>query len=143
MSDALTWTGLDQLFEALRTLPEDVTGEATPIVLGAASDTKVEVETAYQAHSKTGNLASHVVMEVRNAGEYGAWAVVRSRAHHAYLFEVGTVPRHYITAHGVTHNTGSMPPAHLFVPSAIRHRRAMYVALAEMLRRHGAVVTGV
>jgi hypothetical protein len=54
------------------------------------------------------------------------------------MFENGTMVRH--TRIGA--NRGAMPPGHVFVPTAIRHRAAMYRNLRDMLEREGLLVTG-
>lgn len=136
MSASVKWSGLDELRAELRRLPADLTDDASDIVEGAAQAAKTEIYDAYP--ERTGNLRSHLTVALRSAGRYGAGAVVKNTAKHAYLFEMGTQARH--TELGA--NRGSMPAGHVFVPIIIRRRRIMYDQLKSLLTRHGLVVSG-
>jgi hypothetical protein len=134
MSNRLTWSGLAELRDELRRLPAELAGEASAIVIGAAEGAKADMHYP----RRTGNLADHLYVTKAPAGIYGAGAVVKNTAKHAWLFENGTQARH--TAIGA--NRGSMPPGHVFLPAVIRRRRAMYDQLKALLVRHGLVVSG-
>lgn len=138
MATRFVFSGLDELRAALRALPADLTGEAGHIIEGEANGAAVAIRTGYGAHRRSGNLQDHVTVTQRPAGQFGAAAVVKSAARHAWLFENGSQARH--TEIGA--NRGSMPPGHVFVPAMIRARRVMYEKLAGLLERHGLRVSG-
>jgi hypothetical protein len=144
VASTLRWDGLEEFTRELRNLPADLAEEAGAIVVAAAEGAKTEIVARYEAHSFSGNLASHVKMDRVDAGEFGASARVRSTAKHAHIFEIGTVARHTSTGadRGISPSGGSEPPAQIFVPAAIRHRRRMYERLKALLVTHGATVTG-
>ena len=136
---SVTWTGLTELRTALQNMPEELAGEASHIVEGAANGAASQIRRVYPV--KTGAMVSGVVVE-HNQQKVSASAVVRSKSPHAHLFERGTKARR--TAKGA--NRGSMPEApesEKMVPIVIRTRRRMYVELADMLRRIGFHVGGV
>jgi hypothetical protein len=135
-NNRLVWDGLAELRAQLRSLPRELAGEASDIVTGAADGAKSDIVAAYP--ERTGNLRDHVIVSKAPAGIYGAGAVVKSTAKHAWMFENGTQARH--TALGA--NRGSMPPGHVFIPAVIRRRRAMYADLKALLVRHGLRVSG-
>lgn len=132
----IVWAGLDELKAQLRALPAALAGEASGIVTSAATSAAEQIRSAYPA--RTGTLKDHVFVSTADPGPYGAGAVVKNTAKHAWIFENGTQARH--TALGA--NRGSMPPGHVFLPIVIRQRRAMYVQLKALLERHGALVSG-
>lgn len=138
MSGSLRWSGLDELRAALRDLPNDLTAEASGIVQSSANEAAEDIREGYRGHRRSGNLEGGVVVTRVDAGKHSAGAIVKNKAKHAALFENGTQARH--TAIGA--NRGSMPPAHVFVPRVIRHRRAMYDRLKGLLERHGLKVGG-
>lgn len=136
MSASVTWSGLDELRAELRRLPAELAADAGAIVLKAAESAKAEIVAAYP--KRTGNLAGHVTVSASSKGLYGAGAIVRNSAKHAWIFENGTQARH--TSIGA--NRGAMPPGHVFLPAVIRKRRDMYAALKDLLVRHGLTVSG-
>jgi len=122
--------GLAAFRTALRNLPDDLTQEAGAIVLAHAEDAKQRVQGAYP-EGPTGNLRRGVTMN-KEASNFGARAIVRSRAPHAWLFEHGvrgTAPRR------------TVPPDQEAIPIFIRVRRNMVTALIHMVQRAGLVVT--
>ena len=137
MSTTFEIKGLDELREALRRLPEALRDEARDIIKREANDAMEQIVAAYPEH--TGNLRNHVyVSTTAGGGRHGVAAVVRNTAKHAWLFENGTQTRQ--TAIGA--NRGPMPAGHVFIPIIVRHRRAMYGQLAELLRAKGLQVSG-
>jgi hypothetical protein len=142
VSVSLIWDGLEELKVALQSLPADLTGEAANDVQEAANAAATAVRSAYGKHRVTGNLQDHVVVQERSRGQFGVAYVVKSTARHAWLFEKGTEARHYVTRNGVRHLTGRMPPANIFVPTVMRHRRSMYDRLRDVLVRYGLQVSG-
>lgn len=139
MSARVRIEGLDELRDALRRLPQDLTQEAHAIVIAQAEAAQREVVNGYP-DGPTGNLKRRVTLEV-NTSQFSAGARVRSRAPHASIFEKGTKARR--TRQG--RNRGRMPEASdaaRMVPKAIQHRRRMYQALSAMLERYGLTVTG-
>jgi len=135
MPASVTWDSLDDLKDALMHLPEELAGEASHIVEGVANAAAAEIRQTYPVF--TGNLRDHVEVDTYDSGKYGVHARVRNTAKHAFIFENGTEARHYYTDNNVEHATGRMPPGHVFIPIMMKHRRRMYVLLAELLERHG------
>jgi len=136
MSTSFKIEGLAELREALRRLPEELRDEARETITREAHAAKDEIYSAYPDHS--GNLRDHLYVSETAGGRFGAAAVVRNTAKHAWIFENGSQTRQ--TAIGA--NRGAMPPAHLFIPTVIRHRRVMYRSLADLMRAKGLQVSG-
>ena len=136
MSNRLAFDGLAELRAALRNLPAELTGEASRIVEATTNAVAVEVRSEYGKHVVTGNLQAGVVVAHVDRGKFVATGIVKSTAKHAAIFEIGTQARH--TDLGA--NRGAMPPGNIFVPIAIRRRRAMEQALKNMIERHGLQV---
>jgi hypothetical protein len=145
METQFVFTGLREFKAALRNLPKDLTGEASREIQGTGNAAIVTLRTIYGKHSISGDLQDKVRGEVRAKGEYGAAFVVTNGSKIAWLFDNGSVARHYITKRGKTHDTGTMwgktPPQHAFVRTMMQARKAMYDALADILRRHGLEVS--
>lgn len=131
----LVFDGLAELRAALRQLPQELTGEGSHIVEGAANGAAAEIKGKYPR--VTGHLIDGVEVDFVH-GQFVAGAIVRNKAKHAFIFENGTQVRH--TELGA--NRGAMPPGHVFVPAMIRKRRRMYEDLKAMLTRHGLQVSG-
>jgi hypothetical protein len=141
------WDGLEELYRWLRTLPDELTEEATGIVETHALGAKDEITAAYPigptrrrkgqlihgGHLKAGMKASKL-----SSSRWGINYLVANRAPHAWIYEHGTEMR--------TTNTGARrgrSPAHnVFIPRAMKWRRRMYQALKAMMVRHGLRVTG-
>ena len=85
-----------------------------------------------------GNLRRGVKLDKREAGPYGAAAVLRSRARHASLYEWGSETVRY-TRKGISR--GRMPGFKVFVPIMQRQRRLMVQALVALVRRAGFTVS--
>lgn len=137
MSAKVTLEGLEELREALRSLPADLTREAEDIVVRHATQAEQDIQSNYPRH--TGNLKQGMRMEVEHA-TYGVSARVRSTAKHAFIFENGTVQRK--TRNGA--NRGAMPAAssaQAFIPQVIRQRRAMTADLIALVERAGFQVS--
>jgi len=135
--------GLDDFKRALASLPAELKGESTAIVLDAAHAAAADIVAEYP--EKTGNLRKGVRVTVEAIGPHGVAAKVRSTAAHGWLYEHGSQARYYITKkNGRRHVTGRMPepPRPVFIPAMIRHRRAMYARVAEIMRAHGLTVKG-
>lgn len=136
MSVELHWSGLEELRAELRRLPAELTGEASHIVEGAANAAAADIKAAYPV--RTGNLRDGLTVTHFDQGRFSAGAIVKNKAKHAYIFEIGTQTRH--TAIGA--NRGSMPPGRVFIPRVIRARRRMYELLKALLVRKGLLVSG-
>jgi hypothetical protein len=132
------FNGLEELKAALRTLPAELTNEGGVITQQHAYAGAAAVRAEYEKHRRAGELADHVTVQSLAGGPLGVGLVVKSAGKDAWLFEHGSQARH--TAIGA--NRGSMPATPTFIPIMMRFRRAMYLALADLLRRHGLVVTG-
>jgi len=133
-ANALEILGLDELREALRKLPPELVHEGAAIVHAHAAETARQVEASYPV--ATGNLKTHVVVDVETSASY-ATARVRSTAYHAWMYEHGTGDRSYNGQ-----DRGRMPAAHTFIPIAIRRRALMVSALIELVERAGLTVSG-
>lgn len=142
--------GIHELKIALANLPAELKGESTQIVLDAAYAAADDIRNQYHVGPgnnkgyKGGNLRKGVKVVVKEIGALAVAAQVRSTAFHAWLYEHGSVARHYVTKRGKRHNTGAMwgktPPVPVFIPTMIRHRRAMYAKLAALIQSHGLTV---
>lgn len=140
----LQWDGLKELIAALRDLPAHLAEDAGKIVNEAAEAAGADIRAAYpigpgDAHGYDGgNLRKGVRVVTRNAGQFGQVRQVRSTAPHAWIFETGTQVRHS----PMGYNRGMMPGANIFVPTVMRHRRAMYEDLRQLVREAGLDVRG-
>ena len=137
MANQFVFTGLDELKAALQTLPADLTVEASHIVEAAANGAEATIKAGYPP----GELQDKLSVAFSTSGA-STGAVIRNTSKLASLFENGTQARHYVSKKGATHLTGSMPPAHVFIPTMMAKRRQMYDQLADLLTRHGLVVSG-
>jgi hypothetical protein len=143
VSARVRWDGLDELKAWMRNLPASATGEATRIVEGAANAAAADARAGYVEHRFSGDLESHVVVTHFERGKFTTGAIVKNTAHHAWLFENGTMARHYVTEKGKTHLTGAARAMNVFRPAMIRRRKIMYEQLKTMLLRIGFTqVTG-
>jgi hypothetical protein len=133
MSCSFHWSGLDELREALRHLPEELTAEAGHIVEAATNAAETTIKGGYPP----GELQDSVYSVV-NLDGFHVIGVVRVTSPIAWIFENGTQARH--TELGL--DRGSMPPAHVFIPAMIAGRLWMYPQLKELLERNGLVVSG-
>jgi hypothetical protein len=130
------WDGLQELQQALKALPAELTTEGRRIVAGHANGTAVAIRAAYPWHS--GNLRQHVSLTLTNEGPFGINATIKQTARHAWIFENGTQARY--TKKGSPR--GRMPAGKVFVPAMMRARARLYTELAALLARHGMQVTG-
>lgn len=136
MANRFAFGGLEELKAALRTLPEDLTGEAGHLVEARGNSAAATIKAGYP--SRTRDLIDKLTVEFTRSG-LSARAVVSNTSKHALAFELGTQARH--TALGA--NRGSMPANPLFSQTMRRERRGLNDDLADLLVRHGLVVTGV
>ena len=136
MSASIQWSGLLELREALKHLPDDLTAEATAIARDAATGARDEIRAVYPV--ATGSLVRGVTLRESKKGRWQAAFRVISRAPHANIFEAGTKTRR--TKKGW--NRGFMPAADLFVPIVIRHRARMWAPLKALVERAGFEVYG-
>ena len=140
MSASIKFTGLTELRTALRNLPEELAGEASHIVEGAANGAAAQIKRVYPI-GKTGNLVAGVTVE-HASQKVAAGAIVKSKSPHSHLWERGSQTRR--TGKGA--NRGRMPAApesEKMIPIVVRARRRMYADLANLLRRVGFQVDGV
>lgn len=132
----IAFDGLAELKKSLRDLPEEMHGEAENIIEGEANAAALEVRQKYGIVS--GKMVQGVVVEKVERTRFFAGRRIVSKSPLAFIYENGTQVRH--TELG--YNRGRMPPAHVFVPAMIRHRKRMYERLRDMLKRHGLKVVG-
>ena len=90
-------SGLDELREALRQLPEDLTSEAAGIVHSHAERAMQDIGTSYPEN--TGNLRRGLILRTIGTaasarGHAGFGALVVNRAKHAYIYEHGSEQRY-------------------------------------------------
>ena len=143
MATKFVINGVKDLKAALLQLPEDLTDEGGDIVRYNALNAAGRIRAGYPV-GKTGNLRDGVVIETDNSGFGSRWGVrytVVQKARHAYIYEYGTVARHYYTKkRGVEHLTGAMPAGNVFVPVMVDTRRRMENDLTWLLVRNGLAV---
>jgi hypothetical protein len=137
MANRFVFTGLEELKAELRTLPADLTAEASHIVEAAANGAAATIKASYPP----GELQDSLSVQVSVSG-FAAGAVVKNTSKLASIYENGTEARHYTTVHGVRHETGRMPPKNVFIPTMQRKRAQMYDQLADLLVSHGLAVSG-
>jgi len=135
-NNRLRWHGLDELKADLRRLPEELAQEGSAIIFAHADGAMAEIAAAYP--TRTGNLRKGLRRTINAVGRWGAGALVKNVAKHAWIFEHGTQARH--TAIGA--NRGAMPAGRVFIPIVMRWRRKMYAQLAALLERHGLRTSG-
>lgn len=133
----IAYDGLEELKKSLRELPAEMHGEADHIIEGEANAAALEIRQKY-AIGEAGKLVAGVVVEVVQRTNFYAGRRIVSKSPLAFIYENGTQVRH--TELG--YNRGRMPPAHVFVPAVIRHRKSMYEKLRDMMRRKGLKVSG-
>lgn len=142
MATKFVINGIKDLKEALRMLPEELTDEGGSIVRFHALAAAGRIRAGYPA--RTGNLRNGVAIETDTSGfgsRYGVRYTVVQKARHAYIYEYGTVARHYYTKkRGVEHATGAMPAGNVFVPVMIDVRQRMQDDLVWLLVRKGLAV---
>ena len=140
MGVTLTFTGLTELRNALRVLPETLTDDAEAIVRAHADLAEAQVIQRYPV-GPTGHLRGRVYVSQAGTGT-STTATLRSAAPHAHLYERGTKTRR--TRRGA--NRGRMPRASretAFVPAVIPIRARMVRALIDLVRQAGFTVGGV
>lgn len=134
-ANSFTWEGLGDFRAMLRNLPRALHGDARNIVHARANRAALAIRSKYP--QVTGNLVEHVIVDIHDTDRIAA-AVVRSTAHHAWLYEKGTKVR----KHKDGANKGRSPKHPIFVKEAMRERAAMRRDLRDMMRRHHIRVTG-
>lgn len=142
------WDGLEELKAWLRTLPQALAADANAIVEAHARMAQQQVQAGYPDVS--GNLIGGVRVTWHAQARYGAGAIVKSAAKHAWIYEHGTGARTYTGTDKrgrVFDNAprGVMPPAppsRQAIPKFIYWRARMYAQLAAMMERHGLQVSG-
>lgn len=127
----VSWSNLDALYEELRTLPQELIGEANAILLESAQSAKAAISAAYP--EKTGNLKRGLVLRPAR-GRTFAGAILRQRAPHGWIYEHGTKKRKNFAGQ----NRGRMPARPTFWPIAEVHQTAAVAAIVARLHEHGA-----
>jgi hypothetical protein len=134
MSSRVRFEGLEELQEALRTLPAELLLEATTIVQDAAEGAKTKIAAGYPSRATT--LRDGLEVNTVSATAMGVVVLLRNKAPESRWFEFGTQVRH--TKLGW--NRGQMPATPVFFPEFYRARRGQWAALAAMVERHGLTV---
>jgi hypothetical protein len=142
-SNSFTFIGLDELREALRTLPAELAAEGGADVTAAAQGAEAEIRQVYEAHRHTGHLAAGLFVQ-STMNPFGALARIKNTAPHAWIFENGTQARHWKggKSTGAMWGATAQPPTHTFVRATMKHRKQMYERLRALLERQGLQVTG-
>jgi hypothetical protein len=135
-NNRLKFDGLQEFKKSLRDLPYALHGEAENEVDAEANQAALEIRSAYKRRS--GALMEGVYVERVERSRFFAGRRVVSKSPLAMIYENGSQVRH--TELG--YNRGRMPPAHVFIPAMIRHRKEMYDRLRDVMRRHGLKVIG-
>ena len=142
----IVFSGVAEQLAELAAFVPTLVAEATPIIYGEADAAAAEIVSAYP--NVSGNLRAGVKVK-KTVTPTSVKAVVENRAHLAYIYEYGTVARHYFTDSGVEHKTGKMPvgpngmpPGNVLVPRVMRHRRVADEQINALLLTHGVTVTG-
>ena len=136
--------GLAELKDALGKLPAELKAEATSIVMDTSYAAATEIAAQYPLGA-SGDLKKGVKVKVQEIGPFAVAAQVRSTAPHAWWFEHGheLTKRRETKTHagrGIMFSKKGIPRP-VFIPTMIRHRRAMYQKLAGLLRATGLQVT--
>jgi len=130
------FTGLADLLLELKRLPEALAAEADAIVEARTKAAADEIIDRYP--EVTGNLKGGVKWSMKSS-RYGSIGRVVSSAPHAFIYETGTASRQT----DLGYNRGPMPGAKIFIPTMMRHRRALEQDLAALLRSAGLQVVEV
>jgi hypothetical protein len=146
----LVWDGLDELKAELRRLPDHLKAEGAAIVWSHANAARSEIIAGYP--DKSGHLRAGVRVTLEAGSRFGAGAVLKSAARHAWLYEHGTKGKKRV--YSGTDKKGrkyrnadrgpmpAAPTAALAIPKIIRWRTRMYAQLAALLERAGLRVSG-
>lgn len=133
--------GLDDLIQALRTLPENLANEAAGIIEHSTQSAAARIREGYPARAeklRRGVKTKITRSGVTVVGRVSSTAKTSEGISLALLFEIGTQARH----NALGANRGSMPAGHVAVPIIQREQRAMYDQLRQLLSDHGLEVTG-
>jgi len=137
MASGFTWQGLNELREALANLPDHLAVEAAAIIEETTASAEAEAASGYAGSQRAAKMARKLRHTVVRDG-VSITGEVRNSSKLAYIFENGTQARH--TDFGV--DRGSIPPAHVFIPTMQRWRNRMYERLKDMMVREGLLVSG-
>ena len=157
--NSFVFDGLAEYRKALKRLPLELRDEAADIIHLTATEAKNEIIAAYP--EVTGHLKAGVFVSTYKSRDtpsvgitpgkgvlFGASAIVKNRAKHAWLYEYGSEARGVnrpVVGRAGNFGTsrGRMPARPTFVPIIIRRRRDMERQLAAVIRRAGPFqVTG-
>jgi hypothetical protein len=148
MSRGVHWVGLTQYRASLLALPTNCVREASNAIVGETNAAFVTIAQVYEAHRLTGALRKGLTVSVLGSpGGLITGRVLKSNGALAWLFDNGSVARHYVTRSGADHKTGRMwgktPPTHIFTRTVGRARRRLTQTFRDILLRQGATsVTG-
>jgi hypothetical protein len=130
------FNGLEELIEALRTLPARLAVQGGRIVETHGNRAEATIKAGYPV--RLGDLRDKLT-HVHTATPFGARSVIKNTSQHAAPFELGSEGVR-VTKAGW--NRGRMPPNPLFTQTMRRERRAMYRDFGDLLTREGLVVSG-
>jgi len=123
--------GLDELRDAIHTLPTDLARETRPEVEDAAATTASALRAAYPV--RTGNLRRGVRVRTQTTAT-GTTATVQSTAPYAAAWEFGTEIRR--TQRGWNRGAAPAHPGQGLMSLAARRRKQLLPLLVDVLERH-------
>lgn len=135
-SASLRFVGLDELRDALKALPGDLTTDAAQVIDTGALDAERAIADAYPM--RTGRLRGGVSIRHLSTGPGIVRTQIRSDAPYAAAYEKGSALRQ--TAKG--YNRGRVSAHHVAVPILIQIRSRIGNALIALVERAGLVVRG-
>jgi hypothetical protein len=143
--------GLAELVDGLQKLTPELQDEGRAIVFDGADQAVNDLIAAYPVRAtglhpgprrkspwfSPGKLRKSLIV-VKTAGQFSSLAIVKNTDPIAWLFENGSQARHLDNGKVV----GAMPARHVFIPTMMRRRRAMYEQLKALVASKGITVTG-
>ena len=131
---------VEEFRAALLKLPEELKQEGSVIVRAHTEAAYQEIDRVYAQHERSGTLQRRLIRTIEDTGTSGTIGTVKSQAPHAALFEFGSKNGIRYTRTGASR--GEMPAQPTFVPIVARERRAMNLALVDLVKQAGLVVSG-
>jgi hypothetical protein len=133
------WTGLQEMKDALRAMPAELTSEAADLIYGLGMETRAAMFAAYPEDS--GRLrAGLIVAPLEGNTQFGAGVRISNLAADASIWEIGSRGQVRHTKTGASR--GIMKPGNVFRPAMAAARRALYPQLFALLERAGLEASG-
>lgn len=138
MSVTVHWEGLAELRDALRTLPAELTAEASNIIQESANRAIADMKQEYPL----GELSDKLYQSSLSRGIYGAGILIKNASGWAWHWDFGTKLRHRASGGATGAEWGATKPPHTFIQTMDKYRRQMYDRLKAFMERNGLRVTG-